>query len=444
MPTETDCYGALGVIHTAYPVMPGRFKDFISTPKPNGYRSLHTGVIGPKNQRVEIQIRTREMDEVAEFGVAAHWSYKQGYSDRKDGLEYRWMRELLEILEHASNPDEFLEHTKLEMYQDHVFSFTPKGDLQVLPQGPCAVDFAYSIHSEVGDTCVGARINGRICPLNTVLRNGDVVEISTSRTSTPSPTWEKFVVSAKAKAAIRRFVRHQKRDQFRNLGHSILQKEFRQAGQRYSDKQISRKLENLRADSVEDVLVAVGEGHVRAREVVNVVFPELRQINGKSDNVLPLKPRQRKSDKIPLKGLIPGMAVHFAKCCHPLPGERIVGIVTTGKGVTVHTIDCETLEVFQPMPERWLDVAWDMDQAGESHIGRLGVILTNEPGSLGSLTSTIGKYGGNIINLKITDRSTDFFEMLVDVEVSTVRHLTTIMAELRVTPVITSVERARR
>ena len=447
VPSEQDCYSALGVIHCAYPVMPGRFKDFVSTPKPNGYRSLHTGVIGPQRQRIEIQIRTAEMHEVAELGVAAHWIYKQGERGARDGRNFRWLRELLEILEQASGPEEFLEHTKLEMYQDLVFSFTPKGDLIALPRGASAVDFAYAVHSEIGDTCVGARINGRIRPLPTELRNGDQVEISTSKTSTPSPTWDQFVVTGKAKAAIRRFVRQQKREQFRNLGRMILQKSFRQASAPYSEKRIAARLKQLHHENTDDVLVAVGEGILSDKEVLHTVCPELRPGEGEVDNVVPISRGRRKNsqkgDKIPLKGLIPGMAVHFAKCCHPLPGERIVGIVTTGKGVTIHTIDCETLEVFQSMPERWLDVAWDMEHSGESHIGRLDVMLANEPGSLGSLTSTIGKYGGNIINLKITNRSMDFFEMLVDIEVRTIRHLTTIIAELRVTPVITSVERAR-
>src|SRR5271163_1009670 len=214
--TVDNCYQALGIIHSAYPVVPGRFKDYISTPKPNGYRSLHTGVIGPQRQRIEIQIRTVEMQEVAELGVAAHWQYKQG-APRTDSRQYRWLRELLDILEHAAGPEEFLEHTKLEMFQDQAFCFTPKGDLIALPRGATPVDFAYAVHSQIGDTCVGAKINGRLAPLRTQLANGDQVEIVTSRNQTPSPTWERFVVTGKARACIRRFVRTQQRAQYVEL-----------------------------------------------------------------------------------------------------------------------------------------------------------------------------------------------------------------------------------
>src|SRR6201982_1292158 len=255
-----DCYHALGIIHSAYHVVPGRFKDFISTPKPNNYRSLHTGVIGPEQQRIEVQIRTRDMHEVAELGVAAHWTYKQG-APKTEGPQYRWLRELLDILDHASGPEEFLEHTKLEMFQDQVFAFTPKGDLIALPRGATAVDFAYAVHSEIGDTCVGAKINSRMVPLRSELHNGDQVEIITSRAQTPSPTWERFVVTGKARARIRRFVRTQQRAQYLDLGRAIVQKAFRQEGQEFSERPLEAILKNFNcAASVEDLYVAVGQG----------------------------------------------------------------------------------------------------------------------------------------------------------------------------------------
>ena len=443
VPTVMDCYKALGIIHSAYPVLPGRFKDFISTPKPNGYQSLHTGIIGPKRQRVEIQMRTLEMHDVAELGVAAHWNYKQGGTATREGRQYRWMRELLEILEQASNPEEFLEHTKLEMYQDQVFSFTPKGDLIALPRGATLVDFAYAVHSEVGDGCVAARINGKSRPLTTQLQNGDQVSIDISETAKPTPLWEQFVVTGKAKAAIRKFVRNERYEQFCDLGKAILQKQLRRTGTRYSQKLLLQAATVLNFETIEDVLAATGEGVISSSDVLHAILPDGNYIiPSTNDNVVPIT-RTRKSDTIPLKGLIPGMAFHYARCCHPLPGERIVGIVTTGKGVTVHTIDCETLEGFQSMPERWLDVSWDVDVEHSHHIGRLGIVLENEPGSLGSVTSTIGKNLGNIINFKIISRSVDFFEMQIDVEVNHVKHLKNIIAALRATPVISSVERAR-
>jgi GTP pyrophosphokinase len=442
----TACYQALGVIHSEYSMIPGRFKDYISTPKPNNYRSLHTGVIGPLRHRIEIQIRTEEMHEVAELGVAAHWQYKQG-RPQLEGRQYRWLRELLDILEHAAGPEEFLENTKLEMFQDQVFCFTPKGDLIALPRGATPVDFAYAVHTEVGNTCVGAKINGRIVPLRSELHNGDQVEIVNSRAQTPSPTWERFVVTGKARACIRRFIRTQQRAQYIELGRAMVQKEFQHEGYEYADKSLDGVLKKFKAEESEDLLAQIGEGMLGAREVVNAIFPGTRA-KALSDKVVPLSRQRAKAAKgsnaIPIRGLIPGMAMHFAGCCHPLPGDRIVGIVTTGKGVTIHTIDCETLESFAETPERWLDVSWDQDpNATDHHVGRLSVVITNQPGSLGSLTTVIGKNLGNISNLKITNRSIDFFEVLVDVEVKDVRHLTNIIAALRATPSISSVDRAR-
>jgi guanosine-3',5'-bis(diphosphate) 3'-pyrophosphohydrolase len=437
-----DCYHALGIIHSAYHVVPGRFKDFISTPKPNNYRSLHTGVIGPEQQRIEMQIRTREMHDIAELGVAAHWTYKHG-APKTEGPQYRWLRELLDILDHAAGPEEFLEHTKLEMFQDQVFAFTPKGDLIALPRGATAVDFAYAVHSVIGDTCVGVKINSRLVPLRTQLQNGDQVEIITSKAQTPSPTWERFVVTGKARARIRRFIRTQQRTQYLDLGRAIVQKAFRQEGQEFSERPLEAVLKTFNCSTVEDLYVAVGQGLATGRAVVHAAFPQQHEPKAKVISLDRARRRAKRNDiAVPIRGLIPGMALHFAGCCHPLPGDRIVGIVTTGKGVTIHTIDCETLESFAETPERWLDVAWSNDEDA-NHVGRLNVTIANEPGNLGSLTTVIGKQGGNISNLKITNRSSDFFEIMIDIEVADVKHLTTIIAALRATPVINSVERAR-
>jgi GTP pyrophosphokinase len=440
-----ECYRALGTIHNKYRLVPGRFKDYISIPKPNGYRSLHTGVIGPENQRIEVQIRATDMHEVAEFGVAAHWQYKQG-AGQTEGKQYRWLRQLLEILEQAAEPEEFLEHTKLEMFSDQVFCFSPKGDLYALPRGSSPVDFAFAVHTEVGNTCVGAKINGRIVPLRSRLRNGDQVDIITSRAQTPSPTWEGFVVTGKARACIRRFVRSQQRSQYITLGREIVAKSFRQEGYDLTEKAIKGVLKKFDCQDVDDLYALVGEGQLTGRDVLWAVFPGAKK-KAKSQKVVPINraKRAKSSDfAIPIRGLIPGMAMHFAGCCHPLPGDRIVGIVTTGKGVTIHTIDCETLESFADMPERWLDVSWDLDEENpEVHLGRIHVVIANEPGSLGTLSTVIGRDGGNISNLKIVHRSIDFFEMIIDIEVSDVKHLTDIMAALRATQVINSVERAR-
>jgi len=444
-----DCYRALGVIHSRYPMVPDRFKDYISTPKPNGYRSIHTGVFGPERHRIEVQIRTEDMHEEAELGVAAHWSYKDkgstGGPKTVDGRGYRWLRELLDIMEHASNPEEFLEHTKLEMFQDQVFCFSPKGDLISLPQGATPVDFAYAVHSQIGDTCVGSKINGRMMPLRTRLNNGDQVEIVTSKAQTPNPTWERFVVTGKARARIRRFIRSQQRAQYLDLGRAILARAFRQEGYELTDKALEGVLKIFKVTSPDDLMAAVGEGIHTGNEVVGAVYPELKIKQPTAEGILAAGKRKANKEKlsgVPIKGLISGMAVHFAGCCHPLPGDRIVGIVATGKGVTIHTIDCENLEQYADTPERWLDLSWD-DTEGEVHVGRVYLLVVNEPGILVAITTVIAKNMGNITNLKIANRTPEFFDLIIDIEVRDVKHLTNIIAALRATPSINSVERAK-
>ncbi len=452
-----QCYQALGLLHGRYQVLPQRFKDYISVPKPNGYRSLHTGVIGPLGQRIEIQIRTEEMQDQADRGVAAHWIYKQG-GPSTDAPQYAWLRSLIEILDKAPNAEEFLEHTKLEMFQDQVFCFTPKGKLIALPRGATPIDFAYAVHSQVGDTCVGAKINGRMLPLRTQLSNGDQVEIITSKAQTPSPTWERFVVTGKAKAAIRRYIRTRQREQYIQLGRSLLDKSFHEEGYEVTEKGLDGVRANFKQATTDDLVAAVGAGLLGAREVLTAVYPGLKQPRkpGGAD-VVPISRARNKAKaadrsrgkkeagQIAIRGLIPGMAVHFARCCHPLPGDRIVGIITTGKGVTIHTIDCATLESFSEAPERWIDVGWD--SVGESapgvYTGRLKITVANQPGSLSSLSTVIARHEGNISNLRIVNRSMDFFDMVIDVEVADVKHLADITAALRATPAINAVERAR-
>ena len=448
--TVEDCYRILGIIHGKYPTVPGRFKDYLSTPKPNGYQSLHTGVFGPDHHRIEIQIRTTQMHEIAEYGVAAHWHYKaKGGSDNQmtEGRQYRWLRELLDILDSADDPEEFLEHTKLNMFQDQVFCFSPKGDLINLPRGATPVDFAYAVHTEIGNRCVGAKINRRIVPLRTVLQNGDQVEIITSKVPQPSPTWERFVVTGKARACIRRYIRLQQRDEYLALGKIMLQRAFRQEEYEYSEKAIKGVLKKFNANDSEDLIAEVGSGHIPARDVLEAVFPGIKMkkpaistpAGGKS------KKDTKGPDSVPIRGLIPGMAMHFAGCCHPLPGDRIVGIVTTGRGVTIHTIDCDSLMQFQNEPERWLDVSWDMTQQKDEskHVGRIKLTVLNEQGALGNLSMVIAKNNGNIHNLKIVHRTQEFFEMIIDIEVEDVRHLTNIIAALRATAEVNSVERSR-
>ena len=441
-----QCYQTLGIVHQHYPTVPGRFKDYISTPKRNQYRSLHTTVIGPRNQRIEIQIRTHKMHEVAEFGVAAHWSYKQHMAG---DAGYRWLQELLEILEQTDSPEEFLEHTKLEMFRDQVFCFTPTGEVIDLPRGATPVDFAYAVHTAIGDSCVGAKVNGRVVPLRSELANGDQVEILRAKEPSPNPNWESFVVTGRARSAIRRFVRNQQREEYRRLGRSIAEKAFKTSGHEFSDKAIEQATKVLRVRSADDVFVEIGRGQITPRELLAKVFPgerwrpkdAIEAIN----RVLPAALRRRRKAEagVPIHGLKPGLAVHYGECCHPLPGDRIVGIMSKGEGVTIHTIDCEQLAA-QDDDERWLDVRWDVDaEAPGNYVGRLRAVLANEPGSLSSLSTVIAKNLGNIFNLTFTNRGPDYFEAQVDIEVADVKHLTNIIAALRATPQVNSVERLR-
>ena len=448
-----DCYKALGAVHTKYRVIPGEFDDYISTPKLNGYQSLHTAVIGPEMRRIEIQIRTTQMHEIAELGVAAHWQYKQGAA-LTEGRRYHWVRQLLDILESANTPDEFLEHTKLEMYPDQVFCFTPKGEIINLPQGATVIDFAYAVHSEIGDRCIGARINGKMQPLRTELRNGDQIEVITSANGTPSPTWEQWVVTGKARARIRRYVRSEQREEFMQLGRAMLDRALREVGYNQSSDVSPEALARFGVEDADALASAIGSGMAPLKDVVEAIVPvEFRDraedavaavangtvvpFPGGDDAASSLRP-------IPIRGLTPGMAIHYANCCHPLPGDRIVGILTPGKGVSIHTRDCETLESFADTPERWVDVAWDLGpETPETHVGRIKLVVTNERGTLGTLTTVIARNLGNINNLKITNRSEDFFEMILDIEVEDSRHMNDIIAALRATPEITSVDRAR-
>ncbi|PZP87053.1 MAG: bifunctional (p)ppGpp synthetase/guanosine-3',5'-bis(diphosphate) 3'-pyrophosphohydrolase [Azospirillum brasilense] len=443
-----ECYAILGLIHEKYHTIPGHFKDYISTPKVNGYQSIHTAVIGPQQQRIEVQIRTEEMHEIAEYGIAAHWGYKQNKNAdgtvARDGKQYRWVRELLEILEQSEGAEEFLEHTKLEMYHDQVFAFTPKGDIIALPRGSTPVDFAFAVHSGVGFTCVGAKVNGRIVPLKHVLKNGDQVEIITAKTQTPSPTWERFVVTGKARSEIRRYMREQQRDEYITLGKAILTKTFKQEGHDLTDKMLEPALAVFKKKEADDLYAEVGEGLINRNQVYDAVFHTRKSESAGVKNPFTaanLKKKQKKAVPMPIRGLIPGMAIHFAGCCHPIPGDKIVGIVATGKGVTIHTMDCDTLENYADAPEKWLDVAWDAQNQDDLFIGRLKVSLSHETAALASVANVIAKDGGNISNLKILNRSTDFFDLLIDVEVKNSRHLQNIISSLRAKDVVQAVDR---
>ena len=447
-----DCYRALGILHLTWPAVPARFKDYISLPKSNGYRSLHTTVIGPEGQRVEVQIRTVEMHEVAERGVAAHWSYKELRNDASavpHGNPYRFLRELVDMLEHGASAEEFLENTKLEMFQDQVFCFTPKGALITLPRGATPIDFAYAVHTEVGDTCVGCKINGRPMPLRTELNNGDSVEIVRSKAQTPVPAWESMVVTGKARSAIRRYVRQGERDEFMRVGRELVERTFREADYEASEKVLEPLLSRFKQAKLADLYMSVGRGGIAPEALLEAaVGPAItkKRIAKSRKGLMSTKVKGAKSTSggIKINEHLRGVAIHLSKCCHPLPGDRIVGILSPGSGLAVHTIDCEMLAREHDHPERWHDLAWDAEASEDiPHVARIHAVLTNEPGSLGTLCSVIGRQGGNISNLKITDRNIDFFEFDVDVEVSDVKHLTNIIAALNATAAVSSVNRVK-
>jgi GTP diphosphokinase / guanosine-3',5'-bis(diphosphate) 3'-diphosphatase len=455
VPTKEACYAALGAIHSAYPVIAGRFKDYISTPKSNGYQSLHTGVTlrEPRNQKIEVQIRTVVMNEQAENGVVAHWLYKapDAEADGKEVHQYRWVQDLLEILENAAAPDEFLEYTKLELYEDRVFCFTPKGELIQLPRGATPVDFAYAVHSQVGDSCVGAKINGKLMPLRYQLQHGDQVEIMTARGGTPSPQWERFVVTGKARARIRRFIHQQEREQNLDRGRAELAKAFRQAGVDGSAKALDPALKALKCTSVDDLTIAVGNGNISAKDVVHAAYPELRPTPRAPRMVpaLPAKPAKApgKADAaMEITGLVPGMEYHFAGCCHAVPGDDIVGIIATGKGVTIHARDCPTLEAFAATPERFIDVGWNesvLRRNGTGHTARVSVISANEPTAVVDVANAVTKHEGSVAALKTANRQQDFVEILLDVDVRDLAHLTKVIAGLRALSSVKGVERAK-
>jgi GTP pyrophosphokinase len=387
------------------------------------------------------------MHEIAELGLAAHWAYKQDLESSLTGVQFRWVRELLEILENASSPEEFMENTKLEMYYDQVFCFSPKGDLIALPKGSTPIDFAFAVHSDIGLTCIGARVNGRIVPLKTVLENGDQVEILRAKNPMPSPGWEKFVVTGKARAEIRKFVRSQQRDEYVSLGKAIMSKTFEQEGKELKEPLLEAVLALFKRNTLEDLYCSIGEGVINRIDVYRAIYP-LEKSKRKSLNPLSLfnlvskKDRQEKQKQsLPIKGLIPGMAVHFAGCCHPLPGDRIVGIVNTGRGITIHTIDCELLDGLSNSPERWIDVSWEGGE-DEKYVGRIKIIISNETGSLASITSCIASSEANIVNLKIIGRSLDFFEIIIDLDVKSTQGLISVMSALRALNCVHSVDRS--
>jgi GTP diphosphokinase / guanosine-3',5'-bis(diphosphate) 3'-diphosphatase len=462
--TLPECYQALGIVHTTWPVVPGRFKDYISTPKQNDYRSIHSTVIGPGNQRVELQIRTREMHQVAEYGIAAHALYKDGLGSPTEMLSressaYAWLRHTIELLAEGSNPEEFLEHTKLELFQDQVFCFTPKGKLIALPRRANAIDFAYAVHTDIGNTAVGSKINGKIAPLVSELTNGDEVEIITSKAQTAPPAaWESLVTTGKARAAIRRATRAAVRSQYAGLGRRILERLCQRARIAYSDEKLVGALPRLARASIEDVLAAVGRGEMRAADVARAMYPDYKEERAAAIAQQPKAEsgwfglKRAKSVKykvpgsmgpaIPVRGINGDLPVQFAPNGGAVPGDRIVGILTPSEGITIYPIQSPSLKDFEDTPERWLDLRWDVDEMTPQRFpARIALQTVNEPGSLAQVAQVIAEHDGNIDNIRMERQSPDFTSVTIDLEVYDLKHLTSIIAQLRAKDVVASAER---
>jgi GTP pyrophosphokinase len=450
--TIDECYRALGVVHTSWPMVPGRYKDYVSTPKQNDYRSIHTTVIGPGSQRVELQIRTSDMDEVAEYGIAAHALYKEGVNaDSRLAAEsraYQWLRRTIDLLAEGDNPEEFLEHTKLELFHDQVFCFTPKGRLIALPRGATPIDFAYAVHTDVGNTAVGCKINGRMSPLLTELQNGDEVEIVRAEGQSPPAAWESLVVTGKARASIRRATRTAVRRQYTGLGHQILERAFERAGRPFSDEKVKGALPRLARVSLEDVFAAVGRGEMFSGDVVRAVYPdhkdERRSVGDGKDGAQAGAAKKTSGDQhgIPIRGLNRDVPIRFAPEGGAVPGDRIVGILTPGEGVTIYPIQSPSLAAFDNEPDRWIDVRWDLDSGSSQRFpARIKLQSINEPGSLAQITQVIADHDGNIDNVNMKRRTQDFTDLTIDLTVWDLKHLNAIIAELRAKRVVSRVDR---
>jgi GTP pyrophosphokinase/guanosine-3',5'-bis(diphosphate) 3'-pyrophosphohydrolase len=450
-----EVYRTVGIVHTTWPVVPGRFKDYISTPKQNDYRSIHTTVIGPGKQRVELQIRTEEMDRVNEFGIAAHAFYKDGIGSPTEMLNresnaFAWLRHTIEVLSESSNPEEFLEHTKMELFHDQVFCFTPKGKLIALPRHANVIDFAYAVHTDVGNSAVGCKINGKFAPLSSELENGDQVEVLTSQAqSAPPSAWEALAITGKARAAIRRATRAAVRDQYAGLGRRIVERLFMRAKIAYADDKLKGALPRLARSSIDDVMAAVGRGEMKASDVARAMYPDYKEeARVGAKKVVGSTPKakapgdNKASTAIPIRGINSDLPVKFAPNGGAVPGDRIVGIVTPGEGITIYPIQSPALKDFEEEPERWLDVRWDIEETAPQRFpARLHVQNVNEPGSLAQVAGVIAEHDGNIDNISMSRRSPDFTDLTIDLEVYDLKHLNAIISQLRAKAVVASVER---
>ena len=439
-----QCYKVLGILHSEYSYVPGRFKDYISTPKPNNYKSIHTTLIGPLKKKIEIQIKSSLMDREADYGVAAHWIYKEKIKT-KDGKQFKWIRQILDILDQSGGPEEFLEHTKLQMYSDQVFVFTPKGDLVSLPKGAMPLDFAFSVHTDIGKSCTGVLINNLVKPLNTILKNGDQVQIiSQKNKQNISPNWLNICITGKAKACIKRFIDIKKNEEFFRLGKQILKNTFKNENLSFSEKNIQNILDKFSVSDQKELFIKIGSGIVLSSDVIDAMFPDKSLVRDNKKIVILNKVKnsiKKQNSPILIEGFTPGMSIHLSSCCAPIPGDSVRAHVVVGKGFTIHQSDCDELKKIE---SETIDVSWEkLNITKSSFLAKINVTLKNEVGALGDLSSNIGKNKSNIRNLKITERSNMFFNLNIDIDVLDKNHLKKILVSLRTCSNIINVQRMK-
>ena len=446
VPTVDECYKALGAAHQQWAALSEKFKDYISVPKPNGYRSIHTTFLGPGNRRVELQIRTRDMDAVADRGVAAHWSYKNSQygfdaeAAREAGLDPEAeLTEFADMLKHGGSPEEFLEHAKLQMYRDSVFVFTPKGQLVRLPAGATPLDFAYAVHTEIGDTTIGARINGQERPLRTKLENGDTVDVLRGSRPAAQPHWESLAVTGRARSAIRRLTRVAERGEFVAIGERLIEHALRRIGLDPEEVDYVEMTERAGFEKADALAEAIGRGRLSTANMLEKAFPGLDDPGRKS-----VAPEAESPSLVAGGDTTAGVTMHLAECCSPLPGDRIIGVLIPDRGIEVHVIDCARLADYENQADRWLDLRWKpMGDADALAVGRIHVTTANRRGALALLAKTVSDTQGNIINVKTLKRSPDFFDFEFDIEVEDNKRLTQIVAALRALAVVDSADRVK-
>ena len=434
--TKSECYKVLGIIHTKWPMIPDRFKDFISTPKPNGYQSIHTTVIGKDGIKMELQIKTRKMHQLAEYGVASHWIYKDEVNEKKIkeiNKGTKWFQDVLDIIKSADDPKELIEYSRMNMYTDNVFCFTPKGEVISLPKGATALDFAYAVHTNIGNNTIGSKINGKLAPLDNSIKNGDQIEIIRSNGKHPQKSWLNFCKTGKAKSQIKRFLRDYQEVEFEKLGKEILTKILLDINKKATKKTLKILIDGFNYDSYRSFYIAIGKAQISSDSILELLQHDNKQKTFETNN---------KKRSLPILGVTNKMPINLAECCTPLLGENIVGILVEGKGIYVHLLNCSTLERFSDYPELWYELMWDNKDVGNlSQLSKISIILQNKVGSLNRVTSCIKKANINIVDLNISKRSQDFFNIDINLKVNDLKHLDQLMLSLKLEETIYRIKR---